>query len=128
MKAGRPLRPVDGKKESTEFVFRERVDGKWREVDLSTVVGKTIRELFLGWEGREVVAKATNGFICGTKEWIDHYKARGDSACSFVDAVAILERRGETAALGHIVWPEEWDGIFEGATLKSVTETKQHGS
>jgi hypothetical protein len=114
-----------------ELAFKEKIGDVWMPVSVEHVAGKTLRECFEQWDGREVICKVDQGFICGTAEWIEHYKRKGFKTISFPDTIATLESRGERATLAHVIIPlatKSLSDLFGPAKVISTSLTDDTGS
>lgn len=102
-----------------EFKAKQE-DGTWKHVGIDEVAGKSLRQLFGEWDGKEVVVKVRKGIICGTQGWLDYYRKRGENAVSFPEALKMLEAKGETEALDVVFCRNGVEEHFFGARVASA--------
>jgi hypothetical protein len=103
---------------------RDADTGQWRSVDVNSVAGTTLAGMFDAFSGKEAVAEFTIGdfraYFCGNDHWLERMGRKGKSVL-FSQAAGILRER--CPQLLDEVLPEVATvaGVFEGATLQSVT-------
>lgn len=102
---------------------KEKIDNVWRELEMKHFAGKTLRDAFLGLDGREVVIKFTmqsgDGFLCGTDELVAGMLKRGDRAFRLDQAVLGIEKGPNREILEEIVITDEQYAVFgEEAVLE----------
>jgi len=58
--------------------------GKWSEIDHKELIGQSLYTALYAFADRQVVVEVTvdgaKCYFCGTQEWVDHFKSKGDSA------------------------------------------------
>lgn len=86
-----------------ELEFKRKVDGRWDAVPLEEMADKTVRECFEQWHLQDVIVKVKDGFICGTKEWLEFYKKKGFKVISFPAAIEVFESRGQDDVLSVVM-------------------------
>jgi hypothetical protein len=86
-----------------ELEFKRKTDGRWDSVPLEEMADKTLRECFEMWHEQEVIVKVKDGFICGTREWLEHYKRKGFKVISFPAAIETFESRGQDDVLSLVL-------------------------
>ncbi len=68
--------------------------GRWKDLPVSDLVGKTLEQFFNESQGKEIVAEfeldGTKCYFAGTDHWIDRMSKKGKTI-SFEDAVTRLK-------------------------------------
>ncbi|RII29127.1 MAG: hypothetical protein CXR31_04490 [Geobacter sp.] len=108
-----------------QFSIKERLDGHWDFVPLSDLWGRSVRELFSGYSGREVVAEFLvndydmphRWFFCGTDFWLQRMAEKG-RACSFAEAITILEERKPDILARVIPGLNDVIDLFPGSVME----------
>jgi hypothetical protein len=121
------MTPIEDRVMNVTFSIKQRVTAdKWEHVDVNAIAGKTLEEMFLGFEGQEIVAEVIFGeekfYFCGNSHWTERMSRKG-KAVSFIAAVDILrDRRPEL--LGEIIpGIDEVAEVFHGSVMEDCTMT-----
>ncbi len=101
--------------------IKEQTPNGWQCLIIQPFVNKTLREVYTELEGREIVCKfdlpSGCGYLCGTPELADKYKARGFKAYTFMAGVEGIKRGPNAAILDETPFPGE-PGAYEGLTFE----------
>ena len=91
-------------------------EGQWVFMLASDCYGNTLQQLFEVWQGADVVSKLESdkgrAMLCGTQQWVDHYKARGEKAFTFEQALAYLQNKGNVPWLHDVLIPNGFAEAF----------------
>lgn len=113
-----------------EFSMRWRnADGVWSDMNLDTLIGSTVEDVFLVCDGQEVVAELINGekkgYLCGVEKHAEHYRKKGFPVYTFAQGIEML-RKKHSALLGEVVpvkMSEDVQGVFgEGCVVEKVSD------
>lgn len=107
------------------FSIKERINEKWDHVPAADLSGRTVREIFQGYAGRDVVAEfvvTADGevhrwFFCGNDHWFQRMAEKG-RACTFAQAVEILEMRNPKILTQVIPGLDDIIAVFPGCTFE----------
>jgi len=119
------LTPIEDCAMNATFSIKQRVTAdKWEYVDINAIAGKTLEEMFLDFEGKEIVAEVIFGeekfFFCGTPHWLERMSRKG-KAVSFNAAVCILRAR-RPELLGEVIpGIQDVAEVFPGSVIESCT-------
>jgi len=106
-----------------QLTINQKIDGKWKGVNLHTFSGKPVRrEVWESMEGQEIVGKLESDgvvmtYIAGTEELRDFYRGRGKKVLNWLEAAAKIEKaRSELA-----------DGVTELPFLQEICRVMKGG-
>jgi hypothetical protein len=100
-------------------------NGQWKELLVSDLAGKTLRQFFSESQSQEIVVEfdfdGTKCYFAGTDHWIERMNKKG-RAISFAGAIDRLEKIRPRLLDDWLPDLGQVDDVFEGATVEQIKE------
>lgn len=113
------------------FSIKKRNGDAWEHIDLVTVAGKTLEEMFLNFEGGEIVAEVVvdgeRFFFCGNGHWLERMQRKG-KAVTFLQAVDMLRSRCPHLLGEKILGVQEITEVFSGPSVDMETCSQENSA
>lgn len=106
-----------------KFEIKKREEsGQWKHLEIGVFAGKTIREMLLDMDGKEVVVEflldGQRCFFCGNSYWLERMERKGP-AVSFDEAINRLGDVKPDLLEGRIPEDDLISQVFPGSAVAS---------
>lgn len=101
-----------------------KADKTWVPLPLVEFTGQTIEQLFLTLEGVQAIVECDfdgkKAYICGTEQWLEHYRKKGRPAYTVTEALERLRLRSPQLLGERVEDPLGVAELFPGSSVEVV--------